>query len=313
MPPSQSADLHTRFVPGLVTMEIVTLVFPLIQIYNHLQPVRNYRTYTAESGESTNASYAAISEPTTARLTSSSSGKLYTMKDLERCLTNENDRKGLQDFACKREFTGENIMFLTQVHDFRSHWYSLYNGGSDMPPAAKRRMFGAAVIIFAHLVCTDTASVYINIEGRIYKALNAILGDAARAYVSATRGSGSIVSLFGENIVEAADTDEFVETISMTVLSSIRTDGVSLNSSTASSMTADSSTPLTALSSYGGLVTPIETGDNTVIDNFNIARGFDHDIFSDAYKSVKNMVYAQTWQKFNREKDRATLNSSDAV
>ena len=315
-----SANHNCRFVPGLITIEVVTLLFPLHQIYKHFQSARNYRKCPAEISGPTNAPFTAISNTSTARTTSSSRGKLYTMKELERCLANENDRRALQDFACKREFTGENVMFLTQVHDFRSHWYPLYNRGSNKSPAAKRRMFEVAVVIFAHLVCTDTASVYINIEGRIYKPLNAVLGDAARAHVSATRDSGSTVSPFGEDIMDAADTDEFGSSIGMSVVSQVHTDGCSRTSSTSKSMTAETISPVTSYSSREGLITPIEpfhhlveSTDNSVIDNFEIPHGFDHEIFNDAYESVKNMVYAQTWQRFNQDKEKGSLNSRTAI
>ncbi|SLM40472.1 Regulator of G protein signalling superfamily [Lasallia pustulata] len=295
------------FVPGLIIMEVVTLVFPLLHIYKCYRQLPDYPMSAAELEGSTNASYTTLSETTTARATISSSGKLYNMKELERCLANEDDRKSLQDFACKREFTGENIMFLAQVQDFRSHWVALYNGGPYIPPAAKRRMFEVAVTIFAHLVCTDTASVYINIEGRIYKALDASLGDAARAYMSATRGSGPIVSPFGETIFDTANPKGFSASISMNPISSIHLDGVSLNSSTGASMTAETITP-TSTSSRDALIAPLEPfsqlngwSGNSVIDNFDIADGFDREIFSDAYESVKNLVYAQTWQRFNQE------------
>ena len=301
-------------------MEVVTLVFPLLHIYKFYQQLPDYPMSTAELEGSTNVSYTALFETTNTRATISSSGKLYNMKELERCLANENDRKSLQDFACKREFTGENIMFLTRVHDFHGHWVVLYNGSPYIPAAAMRRMFVVAVTIFAHLVCTDTASVYINIEGRIYKALDAILGDAARAYMSATRGSGPILSPFGETIFDTANTNEFSASISMTSNSSVHLDGVSLNSSTGGSMTAQTITPVSTHSSGDALVAPLEPfshlndwAGNSVIDNFDIADGFDQEIFNDAYESVKNLVYAQTWRRFNQEKFKGALDTSTAI
>lgn len=300
---SPSADQDSRFVPGLITIEIVTLVFPLLQIYNSLQWVGRSPTSATQLSESTNASYTSISKPTSARTTNSSRGKLYTMKELEQCLTNENDRQCLQDFACTREFTGENIIFLTQVHDFHNHWYPLCNGDSDMSVAAKRRMFRAAVTIFAHLVCPDTASVYVNIEGRIYKALNAILGDAARAHMSALT-----VSPFGETIENAANTDDFG---SMTALPLAPMDGVSLHSSTGRSFT-----PITTHSSREGLGTHPEASSHLAADDFDvadIAEGFHLGVFDEAYESVKNMVYTQTWQRFNQEKEKRGLNTPTAV
>ncbi|KAI4133813.1 MAG: hypothetical protein LQ347_002050 [Umbilicaria vellea] len=254
---------------------------------------RDHPKITAGLKESTSGSYDVISEPTIAKATNSSRGKLYTMEELERCLTNENERNCLQDFACNREFTGENIMFLTQVHDFQSHWYPFCNSDSELSLAAKRRMFEAALTIFAHLVCPDTASVYINIEGRIYKALNAILGDAARAHVS------------------TANTNEFGTSISMTSLHPNNIDGISLNSG--KSMAIEIITPITSDTSREELIASPKSLSHVVVDDLDIAEGFGLGIFNEAYESVKNMVYAQTWQRFNQEKDKVRRSSSNSV
>lgn len=274
-------------MPGLITVEIITLLFPLLQIYNPRRWARNYSTLDNKSGKDA-STYAEISKSTSPKA-AKPSGRLYTVVDLERCLTHEDERIYLQNFACRREFTGENIMFLTQVHDFQASWDSLCNSDSDLSLAAQRRMFEAAVTIFARLVCTDTASVYINIEGRIYKALNATLGDAARAHVS------------------KATTDEF-GTISMNKLQPTQIDGMSLNSG--KSMTAASIKPIDSHWGPEGPVAPAEPMSHLLVHDFEIAEGFGLEIFNEAYASVKNMVYTQTWQRYNQEKEKEKVRRS---
>ena len=136
------------------------MVFPLIQVRKRQQFRRDNPASVEES------------EKSRAVLATGSSGTLFPMRHLERCLANQDELKELQDFASHREFAGENIKFLSQVLEFKVFWSRMVTMGH-YSPILQRAMFRPAVAIFHNLVCTDTASISINIEGRIYNALNA--------------------------------------------------------------------------------------------------------------------------------------------
>lgn len=142
-------------------MELVTLVFPIVQIFRHKQAARATQAILAEFDAKK-----LHSEPsTTGSMATSTASKrgMFSMESLDECLTSNWD--GLQVYASCMELNGENIIFLTKVLGFQRKW------GMDFPKIrdssrARMGMFRAALSIYVTLVHSDTASYPINIESQ---------------------------------------------------------------------------------------------------------------------------------------------------
>ncbi|MCJ1300953.1 hypothetical protein MMC08_003752 [Hypocenomyce scalaris] len=181
-------------------------------------------------------------------------------------------------------------------------------------------MFRPAVAIFHNLVCTDTASISINIEGRIYNALNAVLGDAARAVAAADPRSGSTSGQIGEVIVDPASTNHFGENIDMDTLIPNTPDTDSLKCGSGKSVVGDSITPaITLVTTRASRERRVEIYSSLpratihpIVDTYHVADAFNENTFDDAYESVKNMVYTYTWQRFNQRK-MSQIGSNNSV
>lgn len=278
-------------------MELVTLIFPLVQIFTHKQAARETQAILAEfdvkklhSGPSSTGSLATGS-------TGSKRGKMFSMESLDECLTTNCD--GLQVYASCMELNGENIIFLTKVLGFQRKWtmdFSKVRNSS----RARMGMFRAALSIYVTLVHSATASYPINIESHIYAKLESIFG-AATKVVASRRNSElpltpiSSITPWDEPQQESpADSPMFEspgETYQMRHMS--------LSTPPARrSIDNDSREHIISL----------DDGPQDSLAGFHIPAEFDEYVFDAAFKSIRYMVWSETWQRYmNWKRSSATV------
>lgn len=101
-------------------MGLVTLIFPIVQIFKHKKAARETQAILAEFDAKKLNSEPSATGSLATRSTGSKRGKMYSMESLDECLTTGCD--GLQVYASCMELNGENIIFLTKVLGFQRKW-----------------------------------------------------------------------------------------------------------------------------------------------------------------------------------------------
>ena len=168
------------FAPGLMMAEFVLIFFPLLEVYTSSKDRQTTASAIAEwerkrqNIESLHSG--SMTQPSVSDTPSSRSRKsdMYSMQALERAL--ESNHGQLLEYAATREFTGENIIFLTRVRDFKEQWTHSSKDKSSLDLTAQRQLFDTAANIFTENVCLHTAQFPINIESKIYFDLDAMFG-----------------------------------------------------------------------------------------------------------------------------------------
>src|SRR5437773_5063836 len=113
-------------------MESVSIFFPLVELYQSkkfrvtteaaIDEWEKKRQDLGTAGSSARTVYTSHTSSTTRKRPD-----MYSMQALEKCLAT--DPTELLRFAAMKEFTGENIVFLTQVRDWKVGWLRLARKG----------------------------------------------------------------------------------------------------------------------------------------------------------------------------------------
>ena len=278
-------------------MEMVTLIFPSMQILKHKKAARETQAILAEF----DAKKLANSEASTmgslaTRSTGSKRGKMFSMESLDECLATNWD--GLQVYASCMELNGENIIFLTKVFGFQRKWAMDF---SKIRYSARARMgmFRSALSIYVTLVHSDTASYPINIESPIYAKLESVFG-AATKLVASRRNSESPSTPISsvtpwdepqqELLVDSAMLESPGEMYPMRNMSPS-------TPSARRSIDNDSREHIIRL----------DNDPHDPLSGFQIPTEFGEHVFDAAFKSIKYMVWSETWQRYmNWKRSNAT-------
>ena len=245
--------------PGICVMQGVALFFPLHEVYH----AKRYRTNSWPGSEKT------LQPSSDADVESQIRGSKHSLQAFEAALQNSSEE--LLEYASSREFTGENIIFLNSVRDFKAGWKAALPP-SDVPTSAEHRQkyFAIATEIFDRSVSLHTAAFPINIESHVYSELNEIFG---RDVVP----SSSVIAPFADRWSLA------------TIAALTRTsDKYTTNSRPVRPNTDDNGDLKPSTSSEFIL----STRANSIPDNFDV------DVFDKAERSVKYMVFTNTWARF---------------
>ncbi|KAK1147955.1 hypothetical protein N8T08_000471 [Aspergillus melleus] len=244
------------FTPGIIAMEAVTIFLPLYELvgvrkqrdrmFGEMQ-AWNEKKAEAESDSHTSGSHSQFT-----RL-----HELYSIKALERCL--EEDSSALLHFAAAKEFSGENIIFLTYVRDWKAAWERINTSMPDYdwhrdPHNHRLHFFRIAVEIYAACVDLKTADFPINIESRTYTDL---------------------VSLFGETLQGS---------------------GHRMSRGGAPGMEED--TRVLCLDEYLDRTQTIMHIEPRLPDSVAVPHAFGAAAFDEAQKSILSLVFTNTWPKF---------------
>ncbi|RYP39867.1 hypothetical protein DL767_001986 [Monosporascus sp. MG133] len=98
---------------------------------------------------------------------------MFTMLAMENAL--RNNPRPLLEFAALKDFSGENISFLSHVADWRRGWVSLTLD----PPTLKYEQFIQAMRIYSHFISLECSQFPINISSRLGKELRETFDSAA--------------------------------------------------------------------------------------------------------------------------------------
>ena len=299
-----------------MTIEIVTLGFPIYAIFKNKKAAREVNNALADFDQKRLSSYddgTTLSGSQKSLQTKGSSkassrkGKMYPMESLDACLHGAHD--GLQIYASCMELNGENIIFLTKVISFTKKAQQAFQHTCELPSEfqkARRAMFRLALSIFVSLIHSATASYPINIESNIYHDLDSIFGPATALVASVERArSPSIATPVSSNVTPWDDVDP--SDASHDDGGPAARGGYSGNHSPAYPLRAMSrrSRSSSGNESSEHIVQVRESevwrsgsGANDPLDGVKVRAEFDERVFDAAYKSVRYMVWSETWQRF---------------
>ncbi|KAA8642758.1 uncharacterized protein ATNIH1004_009510 [Aspergillus tanneri] len=184
------------FAPGIITMEAVTIFFPCYEVVSsRWHRDRILGEIEAWNEKKTNAMDESRSGTSRSNSELSRVSELYSLKALEKCL--EDDSSALLQFAASKEFSGENIVFLNYVRDWKASWARTtasnpeYDWNRD-PRHYRLHFFKVAVEIYTVCVNLKTAEFPINIESRVYSNLTEMFGEAVPVFGQLmTRGAAT--------------------------------------------------------------------------------------------------------------------------
>lgn len=269
-----------------MAMEAVTIFIPCYElIVSRRQRDRTFRAIEAWSKRK-QAGVADESDSGTwqsERSAASSSARstrseLYSRKALEKCLAEDTNQ--LLQFAASKEFSGENIIFLNYVRDWKAAWVRVnamkpgYDWEQD-PESQRLHLYKVAVEIYASCINLKTAEFPINIESQIYSDLTSTFGDAAKLI---NQGGVAGTPTF-RNVPESYNMAPTKKRSSTVIVIDEDTRALCL----------DDNLP------EGQSIMHIEP---RVPDHVSVPVTFTISAFDAAEKSIKGLVYTNTWPKF---------------
>ncbi len=209
---------------------------------------------------------------------------MCTMATLEKALVK--NPTPLLYFAASKEFTGENIIFLVQVRDWRAAWNRAVQDFGIVTGHARSFLFSMAVNIFATSIYTKTAEFPVNMEGKIRTRLEDVFASAV-----------SVTKQFDENIVDPFNRRS-VSSIRLKPLQNLPSrpdfDVSEPRCSDLEHIASQSQESILPYTSNTGLrMVPV-----ILKSMADIPVKFDEHIFDEAERSIKYMVFTNTWPKF---------------
>ncbi|QDS77610.1 hypothetical protein FKW77_002086 [Venturia effusa] len=259
------------FLPGLITMQFVSIWFPLLDIYK-------LKSLEKKFGENRSV------PENPAELRSFHDRKLnpYSMATLE--LQLEKNPNQLMYWAYTKEFTAENILFLTAVRGFKRKWSLATKQADELEPARARELYEEAAMIFFTMVHPVTAHRNINIDSATFRELEDLFKSCQYDPDDGMSGVSKSSSQLTPNIVapwEELDTPERSH-------SALSDRGKLLD---------DHVIKLHPLP-----VTQIQTRNNALTEDASatiVPTNFTIEIYDRAYESVKDDVYLNTWVRLS--------------
>lgn len=285
-------------------MEVVGLGFPIYQIWKHRRAARETSRALAEFDAKRLTSYddSTASSSLKTRSTTSKPGRMYPMESLDECLRGNHD--GLQVYASCMELNGENIVFLTKVLDFNKACQKAFHGTCNSTSdfrGARTDMFRFGLGIFLTLIHSGTASYPINIESTIYNRLDAIFGPAT-ALVARPSPSRSTSITTSSSITPWDHHQEPEEGPGFTG----RENSFPMHAMGGDDISTPSATNVKGNESSEHIVS-VGAGDDEGVaggagvdqlQGIKIPGDFDERVFDAAFKSVRYMVWTETWQRY---------------
>ncbi|KAJ5605389.1 hypothetical protein N7510_008170 [Penicillium lagena] len=207
--------------------------------------------------------------------------EVYSREALERCLLE--DSSALLRFAAAKEFSGENIIFLNYVRDWKAYWRKINESKSEYdwkrdPQYYRLHFFKIAVEIYAVCVNLETAEFPINIESQIYSDLTEMFGEAAQFIGQST--SREAVTCSHRNVPGSYNLVPMHRKKLSTVI------------------TVEEDTHALCLDAYRHESQSIINIEPRVPNSVIVPPNFTVSAFHQAERSVKSLVLTNTWPKF---------------
>lgn len=232
-------------------------------------------------------------ELTVNSLESSKSGML-TMTALENAL--RTNAAPLLEFAALKDFSGENVSFLTHVADWRRYWFTPKASTADH----RRQQFIAAAHIYARFISLEFSEFPINISSREMKRLFQIFDSTAVILYRNKRGSLSSETSDSVAPFDSVQPDDVSTTHSHNAPPSPTGSTFGLRN-----LDALGRANLRAVSRLDGLYSDEKFADIEIPDNFAEV------IFDLAESEIKYLVLTNTWPKFVNAGRAASQTSKD--
>ena len=219
---------------------------------------------------------------------------------------------------------GENIFFLRQVIEFKTRWHHVWGRRGQIAVSAKKIMFRHALAIYIHLINAKTAVYPINVEGSIASLLEDMFHEATFLVASPRKSSVSSTASSVSSVTPWEDHAE-KDTLSTSSAGSTNTpptptrfqnpthrsisfhdlDGPSTPQSPVKSgkdyNPFDLPTPPSGqILSTITEVDPKALGEEyeLLMAGYVVPEEFNAHVFDEAFKSVKYMVWCETWQHY---------------
>ncbi|PHH67729.1 hypothetical protein CDD82_1174 [Ophiocordyceps australis] len=131
-----------------------------------------------KSGSSATSSWIGRGKPSS--IISSGNGSILTMDALEHTLAK--NPEPLQHFSALRDFSGENIAFLTRIREWRAAYLVAPSAKAEKeePEAPSRECFESALRIYMDFISSNSAEFQVNLSSQDFKNLQAVFEPAAR-------------------------------------------------------------------------------------------------------------------------------------
>lgn len=287
------ASVNASFIPpmwfsaSIFAMEVIVIGFPIAEIFKThklrqetldaiaawekrqemISPDSAFSDYSTKQGSRSSRSFnKEESTHTKGSSIGSQRSDLYTMSGLENAL--RTNPVPLLQFAALRDFSGENVSFLTHISDWRCSWLHL-TGSTNQH---RRQQFVAAVQIYALFVSPNFSEFPINVSHQCMRALRDLFEEPA-SFVCRKRSVSATYSPTPFKDV-SPDSDSTVDLRS----------GVKLDS-----------LGRAKLNSVAHVAGP---GHDDVLADFPIPEAFRETVFDAAEKEIKYLVLTNTWPKF---------------
>lgn len=241
-------------------------------------------------------------KPSDNPLRSSSRESLLTMGALEHVL--DRNPGPLLEFSALRDFSGENISFLTSVSEWKSA-FSLAPAPSCGRPVSSlpekvvdvvietdettiRGRFSRALLIYAGYISSRDAEFPVNLPSAVLKKLEAVFEEPARQLYGDKRRSSDPATPFDTESLMAG-----------------RNEKVGLSD-------GSSETAIVGTNSSSSSVNGVQYRDGRVQYTGVIPELFSTTVFDEAEASIKYLVLTNTWPKFVKER-RSSMDSVASV
>lgn len=166
-------------------MEIIIIVFPIIEIYEFKKCQKKAQAAHQEAQFSK-----------------------YSLVALEMALRDDIER--LEDFAATKDFSGENIIFLKRVENWKDRWRFFENNSpSGVTLNMQRDLFDSAKQIFHDCISHDTSPLPLNLDERVYSRLESIFGDPKPKPKGPV--SRAVIAPFADDVVSAKEAERIAE------------------------------------------------------------------------------------------------------
>ena len=297
-------DIKCRFSPSIMLMQSFMIFWPCIVVWRNRRLEAETRHIIAEwearkkcagslSSDSTKvASKSKFSlKSSTTSTARSCNGDMYTMSTLEKTL--HLNPKPLLLFAALRDFSGENVSFLTHLNDWKKNWAPTTpvktsflrkdEIESRTERAIRREQYNLAVHIYSAFASMQYSEFPINISHVHQRELEVMFALAA----------AKINSKVAKNA--ATPFDDWPGTDDLE--SSLIKDGVSVTTIGVNSTDDFMSSPEKR---HYSQVQSFKLSDvrSRLPDDIEVPSAFGAGAFDNAEKSIKELVLTNTWPKF---------------